>query len=83
MFSGFTRTYLAVGRTYHQHPNSVEEHNFVCVHVSVVETTVWEPKVFLKSRLLLMVDGVGSKLNIYRTAWINCKKLICKISKIL
>lgn len=83
MFSGFTRTYLAVGRTYHHRPNSAEERNFVCVRVSVVEMTAWEPKVFLKSRLLLMVDGAGSKLNTYRTAWINCKKLICKISKIL
>ena len=78
MFSGFTRTYLAVGRTYHYHPNSGEARNFVSVHVSVVDTTVWEPEVLVESRLPLMVEGVGRKLKTYGTAWINCKKLICK-----
>lgn len=78
MFQGFTRTYLVVGRTYHHHPRSGEAHNSVSIHLSVVDMTVWEPEVLVKSRLPLMADGVGRKLNTYRTAWINCKKLICK-----
>lgn len=48
---------------------------FISVHVLVVDMRVWEPKVLVKSGLVLMV---GRKINSRRAAGIICEKLVCK-----
>lgn len=47
-------------------------------HTLYVQSLLMVCSQLIKPKLPLMFDDVGRKLNTYRTAWINCKKLICK-----